>query len=94
MTQAQAQVTPNDATSRLKAIRIAHDIPATTPDAAAAVKQSIDQWSQEIAVISQSYADQQQWALAVESAKMVPADASNYQLVQSSIDNWRKQLSQ
>ena len=94
LTQAQDQVTPNDATSRLKAIRIAHDIPPTTPDAAAEVKQSIDRWSQEIAVISQGYADLAKWELAVESAKMVPPDASNYQLVRASIDNWSKQLAQ
>lgn len=92
LAQAQAKITPGDATSRLVAISMARQIPATTPAATAAVKQSIERWSQEIALIADGYASKEQWQLAVKTAEMVPSDTANYQTVQSSIANWRKRL--
>jgi hypothetical protein len=85
-------VKPGDATSRYQAILAARKIPMTTPAAAAEVKQAIDLWSQEIYQISQGYAERQHWQLAIDTAKMVPKDATNYLSVQAAMSDWRNKL--
>jgi uncharacterized caspase-like protein len=90
--QAQAQVRPGDATSRYVAILAARKVLTTTPAAAAEIQQSIELWSQEIALIAHGYARQQKWKLAIDTAKMVPTDATNYDATQSSIVSWRSKL--
>ncbi len=88
--QARLFVKPGDATSRYLAIRAARQIPSDT--AAAEVEQSIQQWSKEIYEIAQGYADRNLWRLAIDTAKMVPADASNYSTVQTAMADWQKNL--
>jgi uncharacterized caspase-like protein len=92
LAQAAEKIKPNDATSHYVAILDARKITATTPAAAAAIKDSIDLWSVEIARIAEGFASQQKWKLAIGTAKMVPADASNYPTVQGSMANWQSRL--
>ncbi len=92
LAQAKSKVKPNDATSRYVAILAARQIPTTTPAAAAEVQQSIEQWSQEIYLISTGFAVRKQWKLAIDTAKMVPTDATNYATVQASMASWRSKL--
>jgi uncharacterized caspase-like protein len=93
LSQAKSKVKGNDATSRYVAILTARKIPVTTPAAAAEVKQSIEQWSQEIYLISTRLAMQKEWRLAIDTAKMVPPDAKNYTTVRESIASWERKLS-
>jgi hypothetical protein len=90
--QARLFVKPGDATSRYQAILAARKIPATTPAAANEIRQSIELWSQEIQQIAQGYAKQQHWRLAIDTAKMVPIDATNYLSVQAQMAEWRNKL--
>jgi hypothetical protein len=85
-------VKPGDATSRYQAILAARKIPVTTQAAAAEVKQAIELWSQEIYQIAQGYANRQHWQLAIDTAKMVPKDATNYLSVQAAMSDWRNKL--
>jgi uncharacterized caspase-like protein len=90
--QAKLFVKPGDATSRYQAILAARKIPVTTPEAAKEIQQSIEGWSQEIYQIAQGYASQQHWRLAIDTAKMVPIDTSNYVAVQAAMAQWRNRL--
>jgi Caspase domain len=90
--QATAKVKSGDATSRYVAILMARKIPATTPAAAAEVQQSIEQWSQEIFLIAHGYARKQRWQTAIDTARMVPPDATNYADVQASMARWQSRL--
>jgi hypothetical protein len=89
--QARLFVKPGDATSRYLAILAARKIPTDTP-AAAEVQQSIEQWSKEIYDIAQGYADRKLWRLAIDTAKMVPTDASNYSTTQAAMADWQNNL--
>jgi uncharacterized caspase-like protein len=89
--QARLFVKPGDATSRYLAILAARKIPTDTP-AAAEVQQSIEQWSKEIYDIAQGYADRKLWRLAIDTAKMVPTDASNYSTTQTAMAEWQQNL--
>jgi Caspase domain len=89
--QARLFVKPGDATSRYIAILTARKIPADNP-AAAEAQQSIQQWSNEIYEIAQGYADRKLWRLAIDTAKMVPADATNYNTAQAAMADWGKNL--
>ncbi len=89
--QARLFVKPGDATSRYIAILTARKIPADTP-AAAEAQQSIQQWSKEIYEIAQGYADRKLWRLAIDTAKMVPPDATNYNTAQTAMADWGKNL--
>jgi hypothetical protein len=91
ISQARLFVKPGDATSRYLAILAARKIPADTP-AAAEVQASIEQWSKEIYDIAQGYADRKLWRLAIDTAKMVPIDASNYNTTQTAMADWQKNL--
>jgi Caspase domain len=90
--QAKLFVKPGDATSRYQAILAARKIPASTPEATKEIQQSIEVWSQEIYQIAQGYADRQHWRLAIDTAKMVPIDSTNYLAVQTSMSQWRNRL--
>jgi hypothetical protein len=90
--QAKLFVKPGDATSRYQAILAARKIEPTTPAAATEIQQSIEQWSQEIYQIAQGYASQQHWRLAIDTARMVPKDATNYQSVQATMSEWQGKL--
>ncbi len=90
--QAKLFVKPGDATSRYQAILAARKIEPTTPAAATEIQQSIEQWSQEIYQIAQGYASQQHWRLAIDTARMVPKDATNYQTVQATMAEWQGKL--
>ena len=90
--QAIAKVRPGDATSRYVAILTARKIPPTTPAAAAEVQQSIELWSQEISLIAHGHARKQRWQIAIDTAKMVPPDATNYADVQIAMAKWRSKL--
>ncbi len=90
--QAKLFVKPGDATSRYQAILAARKIEPTTPAAATEIQQSIEQWSQEIYQIAQGYASQQHWRLAIDTARMVPKDATNYQTVQATMAEWQEKL--
>jgi Caspase domain len=92
LAQARLFVKPGDATSRYQAILAARKIPATTPAVATEVQQSIDLWSQEIYQIAQGYADKHLWQLAIDTAKMVPIDATNYTTAQDSMSEWKGKL--
>jgi uncharacterized caspase-like protein len=92
LAQATEKIKLNDATSHYVAILDARKITPTTPAEAAAIKKSIDLWSVEIARIAEGYASQQKWKLAIGTAKMVPADASNYGTAQASMANWQSKL--
>jgi serine/threonine protein kinase len=92
LSRAKLLIKPGDATSRYVAILSARKISPTTPAAATEIQQSIEQWSQEIYQIAQGYANKQFWRLAIDTAKMVPNDVSNYAQVQASIVQWRKKL--
>jgi hypothetical protein len=92
LAQAEEKIKPNDATSHYVAILKAQKIVAMTPAETATIKASIDRWSLEIARIADGLASQQKWNLAIGTAKMVPADASNYAAVQASMANWRQKL--
>jgi hypothetical protein len=92
LAQAKEKVKRGDATSRYVAILTARKIPTTTPEAAVEVQKSIELWSQEIYLISSSYARRQQWQLAIDTAKMVPPDATNYATAQASMSIWRQKL--
>jgi Caspase domain len=92
LAQAAAKVKPSDATSRYVAILTARKIPATTPAVAAEVQKSIELWSQEIALIAHGYARKERWQIAIDTARMVPPDASNYADVQISMAKWRSRL--
>jgi Caspase domain len=92
LSQARLFVKPGDATSRYQAILAARKIPPTTPAAATEIQQSIEQWSQEIYQIAKGYADRQHWQLAIDTAKMVPKDATNYSTTQAAISQWRSKL--
>ncbi len=89
--QARLFVKPGDATSRYIAILTARKIPADTA-AAAEAQQSIQQWSKEIYEIAQGYADRKLWRLAIDTAKMVPPDATNYNTAQAAMADWGKNL--
>ncbi len=91
LSQAKVFVKPGDATSRYQAILVAQKIPADDP-AAGEVKQSIEQWSQEIYEIAQGYAAKQYWKLAIDTAKMVPPQTSSYGTVQTAISEWKSKL--
>ncbi len=91
LSQARIFVKPGDATSRYQAILVAQKIPADDP-AAGEVKQSIEQWSQEIYEIAQGYAAKQYWQLAIDTAKMVPPQASSYGTVQAAMAEWKSKL--
>ena len=91
ISQARLFVKPGDATSRYLAILAARKIPTDTP-AANEVKQSIEQWSKEIYDIAQGYADRKLWRLAIDTAKMVPTDASNYSTTQTAMADWQNNL--
>jgi hypothetical protein len=91
LSQAQALVKPGDATSRYLAILAARKIPANTP-AALEAQQSIEQWSQEIYQIAQGYANKQLWRLAIDTAKMVPPQSTNYGSVRSSMSEWKGKM--
>jgi Caspase domain len=90
--QAKLFVKPGDATSRYQAILAARKIEPTTPAATTEIQQSIDRWSQEIYQIAQGYASQQHWRLAIDTARMVPKDATNYQSVQTMMLEWQGKL--
>ena len=92
LAQATAKVKPSDATSRYVAILMARKIPATTPAVAAEIQQSIELWSQEISLIAHGYARKERWQIAIDTARMVPPDASNYADVQISMAKWRTRL--
>jgi Caspase domain len=92
LARAKAKVVPGDATSRLVAIQAARKIPATTPAAIAEIKESIDLWSQEIAQIAEGYANKKEWQRAIDTAIMVPRDATSYPAVQVSMSQWRSKL--
>ncbi|AFY95217.1 caspase family protein [Chamaesiphon minutus] len=92
LSQARLFVKPGDATSRYQAILAARNIQPTTPAAAAEIQQSIEQWSQEIYQIAKGYADRQYWQLAIDTAKMVPKDATNYNTTQAAMSQWRSKL--
>jgi Caspase domain len=92
LTQARLFIKPGDATSRYQAILAARKIQPTTPEATTEVKQSIELWSQEIYQIAQGYADRQLWRLAIDTARMVPRDASNYSTAQGSMVEWKGKL--
>jgi Caspase domain len=92
LAQARLFIKPGDATSRYMAILAARKIPATTPVAATEVKQSIDQWSQEIYLIASGYASKKHWQLAIDTAIMVPQDVSNHAEVKDAIAEWRQKL--
>jgi hypothetical protein len=92
LARAKAKIVPGDATSRLVAIIAARKIPATTPAAIAEIKESIDLWSQEIAQIAEGYANKQEWQRAIDTAIMVPRDATNYPAVQVLRSQWRSKL--
>ena len=91
LSQAQALVKPGDATSRYLAILAARKIPANTP-AAIEAQQSIEQWSQEIYQIAQGYANKQLWRLAIDTAKMVPPQSTNYGSVRASMSEWKGKM--
>jgi hypothetical protein len=90
--QAKLFVKPGDATSRYQAILAARKIEPTTPAVANEIQQSIELWSQEIYQIAQGYASQQHWRLAIDTARMVPKDATNYQTVQATMTEWQGKL--
>jgi Caspase domain len=90
--QAKLFVKPGDATSRYQAILAARKIEPTSPATATEIQQSIEQWSQEIYQIAQGYASQQHWRLAIDTARMVPKDATNYQAVQATMAEWQGKL--
>jgi hypothetical protein len=92
LAQAKIFVKPGDATSRYQAILAARKIPTTTPSVASEVHQSIELWSQEIYQIAQGYAHKRHWQLAIDTARMVPRDATNYRTVQSSMSDWQNKL--
>jgi Caspase domain len=92
LARAQRKIVAGDATSRLVAIQSARKIPVTTPADIAEIKQSIDLWSQEIAQIAEGYANKQEWQRAINTAIMVPRDASSYPAVQVSLSQWREKL--
>jgi Caspase domain len=92
LSKAKLFVKPGDATSRYVAILAARKIPSTTTDTAAEIRQSIDQWSQEIYLIAYGYASKKHWQLAIDTAIMVPQDVANHAEVQASIAEWRKKL--
>ncbi len=92
LAQAKIFVRSGDATSRYQAILAARKIPATTPEIASEVHQSIELWSQEIYQIAQGYASKGHWQLAIDTAKMVPHDAANYTTVKSAMSDWRGKL--
>ncbi len=87
LADAKLLVKPGDATSRYLAILAASKIPADDPNNSE-VKQSIELWSQEIYDIAKSFANKQQWELAVNTAKMVAPNTTNYSAVQSAISEW------
>jgi hypothetical protein len=90
--QAKLFVNPGDATSRYQAILAARKIPTTTPAVAMEVAQSIELWSHEIYQISQGYANQQHWQLAIDTARMVPREAPDYRAAQNSMSQWQSKL--
>jgi hypothetical protein len=90
--QAKLFVKPGDATSRYQAILAARKIEPTNPAATTEIQQSIEQWSQEIYQIAQGYAERQRWRLAIDTARMVPKDATNYQTVQAMMSEWQGKL--
>jgi hypothetical protein len=92
LARAQAKIVTGDATSRLVAIQSARKIPATSPAAIAEIKESIDLWSQEIAQVASGYANQKEWQRAIDTAIMVPRDATSYPAVQVAISQWRGKL--
>jgi Caspase domain len=92
LSQAKLFVKPGDATSRYQAILAARKIQPTTPAIETEIQQSIELWSLEIHQIAQGYADKRLWQLAIDTAKMVPIDATNYTTVQGSMSEWRKKL--
>jgi Caspase domain len=91
LSQAKLFVKPGDATSRYQAILAAQKIPANDP-AASEVKQSIEQWSQEIYEIAQGYAGKQYWKLAIDTARMVPPQATSYSKVQLTMSEWQGKI--
>jgi hypothetical protein len=88
LSQAKLFVKPGDATSRYQAILAAQKIPTDDP-AAAEVKQAIDNWSQEIYDIARTYVSRDR-KLAIDTAKMVPPQASIYSQVQNAMFEWKK----
>jgi Caspase domain len=88
LSQAKLFVKPGDATSRYQAILAAQKIPTDDP-AAAEVKQAIDTWSQEIYDIAKTYVSRDR-KLAIDTAKMVPPQASIYSQVQTAMLEWKK----
>jgi hypothetical protein len=91
ISRAKIFIQPGDATSRYQAILAARKIPANTVEAIE-VKQSIEQWSQEIYTIAQGYAEQQKWRLALDTARMVPPDTTHHTSVKASMSEWENKL--
>jgi hypothetical protein len=91
ISQAQIFIKPGDATSRYQAILAARKIPENTVEAIEA-KQSIEQWAQEIYTIAQGYADKQHWRLAIDTARMVPPNTSNYHAVKAAMSEWENKI--
>jgi Caspase domain len=90
LANANDQITPGDATSHFVAIRTAQQLLREDPSIAAAVNQSIDKWSIQIATIAEGYASKEKWQRAIATAIMVPETAANYQAVQLSVANWKQ----
>ncbi len=92
LAQAKLFIKPGDATSRYQAILATRKIPQDTPEIAKEVKEAIEVWSEEIYQIAQGYASKQYWQIAIDTARMVPTDAPNYETVQTAMTQWQSKL--
>lgn len=89
LSQASLLVKPSDATSRYSAILAAQKI-RTDDTAAPQIKLAIDKWSMEIYEVAQSFAEKGSWQIAIDTAKMIPTQATNYNAAQASMSDWSK----
>jgi uncharacterized caspase-like protein len=92
LAQAKLFIKPGDATSRYQAILATRKIPQDTPAIAQEVKAAIEVWSDEIYQIAQGYANKQYWQIAIDTARMVPQDAPNYNTVRAAMTEWKAKL--
>jgi len=86
---AKTIIDPAQASSYNQAIMILRQV---TPDEAGydQAQELINQWSEEIYFIASSRAVRGDFPLAIETAKLVPADTSSYQKALSSISRWQQ----
>jgi Caspase domain len=92
LARARAEIIGRDATSRYKAILAAQKIPPTSDDYTNA-QSAIEEWSQEIYKIAQSYAEKGETKKAIGTAQMVPQSTKIYTDVRAKISEWEKQNS-